>query len=413
MSNFKLNCKQKSFQNEDHLFWFVVIDILFLPYFTFMSVSYSVPFVLIWMVLHYRHFLRGRENKWFIVLVFCMLTATVISLFYTQPLRFETAFSTTTKRLIQYMVCFGYYYFFKYYFNFKRINLEKVLFWFIVVVFIFSVLFLLFPQQYGEIKLVMHPADNHTRRYLEGSVNYRFNYLWTDPNNIAYLVDGILFWIWLNGDLSMVKKIVVTIFSGLIMLATASNGGLIIYVLVIGVLLLKYFLFLIKNAKVKISNIIIWSCFFILILIVFSSSDIVEYIQRELWDKLGNRWMYYLNSNDISGGRFTDLGETFKYLDPLLFFLGVGKEGFSSENGHIYWIGMYGMPAYISFMYIVFAKFKNVSWQKYIWIIPFFVAFTMNIAIGEFKWFAIYLMILAYSRYSVNMDVEERILTNE
>lgn len=403
------NKKLNSIKQDDLLFWFSVVDILFLPYFTFMSISYSVPFILVWLLLNYRELIRGRERKYFFIMLFCMVASTLISPFYTQPLRFETTFVTSLKRLVQYISCFGYYCFFRSYFKKNKVDIEKLLFWFVIYVFIFSILFLVMPQEYAEIKLMIHPADNHTRRYLAGSVYYRFNYLWTDPNNIAYLIDGIIFYIWLNSKMSMTKKILITVMGGSIMLTTASNGGLIIYGLVIAILLLRYITYLIKNAKMKLSNIVIW-CFFACVLIFcLSNENIRLYIQVELFDKLVDRLNYYLSSGNVSGGRGKDLETALEYINPLLLLVGVGKEGFSSENGHIYWIGMYGLPAYVCYMYIVFSNFRMVSWKKYIWILPFFVAFTMNIAIGEFKWFAIYLMILAYSRYSVDINAEERV----
>ena len=107
---------------------------------------------------------------------------------------------------------------------------------------------------------------------------------------------------------------------------------------------------------------------------------------------------FSINKNIMGGGRITDLQQSLKLFDPLFIILGSGKEGFSYEIGHIYWICMYGFLSYLIFMRIAFIKYRYQTWSEYMWIIPFFIAFTVNIAIGEFKWMSIFLMLLAFSR---------------
>lgn len=387
---------------EKTIFWFTIVDILFLPYFNKVSVSFSVPLIFAWMLLYNKELFSGREAKVFFFIVLFMIESILISFVYRRQLRLDTSISTTIKRSFQYFVCFGYYFYYRHVYRKCNIKIDKILFWFIIYVAIFVVFFLLFPRQYAEIKMLIHPADNHTRRFLSGSVYYRFNFLWTDPNNIAYLMCGLTAWFCLNVNVSFQRKIIITILSAIIVLASASNGGMLILVTVLTVLILSRAIQLPKQSKIKSTSIftVVFLLFIVYLLIRYTS--LYEIIQMKLVGKVRSRFLTYKTFSNFSGGRVDDIQESFKYLNPLLLFTGSGKEGFSIENGHLYWIGMYGFPCYLGFLYIAFAKMKGVVWRKYIWIFPFFVAFTVNIAIGEFKWLAIYFLLLAESRYALN-----------
>ena len=136
--------------------------------------------------------------------------------------------------------------------------------------------------------------------------------------------------------------------------------------------------------------------------IVIKKTNFYNLININYLSVYSERLSHYTNN---TGGRLEDLVYSFRFLNPIMLIMGTGNEGFATEIGHIYWIGRYGVPAYMMFMWLMFRKVSKQKWIDYIWIIPFFVGFTMNIAIGEYKWMAIYLMLLAYSRVS---SYEER-----
>ena len=136
--------------------------------------------------------------------------------------------------------------------------------------------------------------------------------------------------------------------------------------------------------------------FLFLILKLFGLSSFVE----TLVESVTTRFSKYGGTTNGLGGRVDDLIFGLSLFNPLFLFVGSGQEGFSAEIGHIYFVYMFGLVAYIFFMYLTFRKGKRQRWCDYVWVFPFFVAFTINIAIGEFKWFAIYLLLIAYARYS-------------
>lgn len=379
-------------------FWFVTIDLLFLPYFTLVSVSYSVPIVVLWMIKHARIERKDREIAVIVLVAVLMILSTAIALVYWGEVRFDTSFSTSVKRLIQYIICFGYYFFYKDFFKKAKVDMNRIILAFIVFVTCFVLFFLVNPQLYANIKISISPVDNHTRRYLANEVHYRFNYWWTDPNNIAYLVAGLSWWGLTRKENSLVYKFIMGVLSIFIVASTASNGGLIMTAAMAGFVFLRWLIGLFKKGRVKISSVNFVICATLLLLCVMKITNMLEYILDIFIAKIQMRFQYYSSTGNLSGGRIDDLMTSVKYLNPLFLLIGSGKEGFTNENGHLYWICMYGFPAYLGFLWLIFRKRKWQRWVDYVWILPFFVCFTMNIGIGEFKWLGIYFMFLAYSR---------------
>lgn len=386
-------------------FWFATIDLLFLPYFTLVSVSYSVPIIVIWMAMHINLKLNDRENMVAILIEVAMVFSTALSMIYTEELRFETTFFTSFKRLLQYIICFGYYFFYKTFFKKVKVNLNKILLSFVLFVTLFAIFFLANPQLYADIKFAINPADNHTKRYLADMVVYRFNYWWTDPNNIAYLIVGVLWWGVLRKEMGIFLKFLLSILSILIVTSTVSNGGLIMLITMFIFMFFKWLFTLIMNGRVKKQGVIFVISIAVFLLFIIKTTNMFEYLFELFIVKIQTRFQFYSSTRNLSGGRLNDVKLAMKYFNPLFLILGVGKEGFTTENGHLYWIGMYGFPAYIGVIWLMFRKLKKQNWIDYIWIIPFFACFTMNIGIGEFKWMAIFFMLLSYSRYGQGIEV--------
>lgn len=395
--------QNKKRQNEyfnNFCFWFITIDILFLPYLSFMAVSVSVAAVVIWVFFNIRNFSFDYERSLFAIMLILMAAGTIMSLLYTGTVRFETSIITAIKRFFQYAICFCSYFFYKDYFKSKRINLYKIIIAAVIFIAIFAFFYRLFPHEYATIKLALNPADNHTRRYLANMVNYRFNYLWTDPNNISYLIAGIVTWFLLQEKPKIITKAIILALSFFIAFCTISNGGLIILIAMLFLVFLYAFNALrINNWKVN-KNVLISIIIIVAVgIIIWNFSSFKDTIITKYISGFANRLgIYTSNPSNKMGGRLEDLKEGLRILNPITLIIGTGQEGIVTEIGHIYWIGMYGVPAYLIFLRLMFKKYSTQSWKSYLWIIPFFVGFTMNIAIGEYKWMAIFLMLLAYSR---------------
>lgn len=381
-------------------FWFAVIDIFFLPYFKWVSVSFSVPLVFMWLMLNWNWILKKSEGAVLSIIVLAMIGSIIISVLYPFDLKWDTSLSTTIKRSIQYFMCMGYFLFFADYFKKYKVNINKILVVFLICLAVFALLYHVFPYEYATLKLNIYPADAHTRRYLNNEIGYRFNYILVDPNNVAYMTDGVLAWLLLNDKMETVNKIIMVLIGSFVVLSTQSGGG----ILSLAAVIMLYFLSRIDYKKwtisIRVETLVALLLFAVLTIILLSRENVIGYINKHLLDSIQARLSYYgtFKNMDISGGRFKDFFGALKYLNPIMIAIGAGKEGISSESGHLYFIGLYGFPAYVAFLWFTFRIKKCHLKGDFIWMLPFFIGFTMNIAIGEFKWLAIYYLLLAKSR---------------
>ena len=211
-------------------------------------------------------------------------------------------------------------------------------------------------------------------------------------------------WYLLQKKPKYITKLVVLLLSFFIAFCTVSNGGLIVMLTMLGILVLKWLEVLgVNRGTIKRDTAIFFALFIMTFIVVWCTTSIGSVIyDKYIVNYLGRLESYSGSLSGATGGRLSDLITGLTTISPLALFIGTGQEGIVTEIGHIYWIGMYGVPAYLIFMWLMFKKNVNRNISDYVWIIPFFVAFTMNIAVGEFKWMAIYLMLLAYYRNSGN-----------
>ena len=83
-------------------------------------------------------------------------------------------------------------------------------------------------------------------------------------------------------------------------------------------------------------------------------------------------------------------------------YLLIGKGGvtlvdgvsYAPHNGHLYLILNYGFIAYFIFMYLVFRKRAGQTLETYIWILPIFIGFSINVMLGEIKLMGVVMLLL-------------------
>lgn len=397
--------RQKTNRIDKICFYIILIDIFFIPLFPLFSVSMSLPVLLYW------YFIRGkktrfiREQKYFGIVIVLMLISTLFSLFGFEGSSYQTTFSTSIKRFFQYLFSFWYYFFFVYYFIKNPININKLVFYGIVYIGLFALLYFFSTDVFIRVKQILCPFDPQVARWLNHELPvYRFNFLWADPNNVAYAATSLSLFYIVEERQAIVRKYLVLLSLLLILLCTMSIGG-------IGVAAgLIPLIFLFSDSFRRDKKHLIISIFVLLLVVAF----IIYYYGffYELVEKgiLARREIYDSNGSDGAGGRGGDFLRGLGRMNPLFLFVGSGQEGFVTEIGHLYLICMYGFPVYVYFMYILFKKRHHQTLFEYLTIIPVFIGFTMNIAIIEQKFLLITLLISAYySAKSYNNSKNENL----
>lgn len=207
-------------------FYIFIVDIFFLPLFPYFSVSLSLPFMLYWFLKRGCRVKVFREYKYFPLIVVLMFISTLISVVYPVETSYGTTFITTFKRLVQFVTSFWYFFFFKYYFETYRVSINKVYFYSIIYIVIFAFFYFLNREAYASIKILVNPVDNHTRRALGHEIIYRFNFLWADPNNVAYAVGTLLLTFLSEEQEKYFSKMLAVVLVIFILFCTMSIGGL-------------------------------------------------------------------------------------------------------------------------------------------------------------------------------------------
>lgn len=382
----------------DHFcFWSILLDIFFLPYFSLVSVSYSLPVIVVWYLLRGRKTHACPEYRLFPIVALFMTVCSIMCLLYTGEVLYETTFQTSVKRLLQFLSSFWYFFFLRYYFKTKKTKICNVVFWAIVYMTLLAALYYIFPSQYATIKAVINPADNHTRRWLTGRYisEYRFNFLWSDPNNVGYMaVSLFLFYISEKRE-DVFKKYAAFFMLVFILFCTMSIGSMLITIFTIS-LYLTSILWTKRsiNARKVGRNVLILT--FVALAVFALSGYISMFFDSNIVMSFMHRISIYASSNNVTGGRLNDFERSLTMMNPLFAIIGSGKEGFSAENGHIYLICMYGFPVYCYFMYVLFSKRNGLPLSMWLVILPMFVGFTANIAIIEQKFLLILLCMQAY-----------------
>lgn len=377
----------------------VVIDILLLPYFNLLVMPMSCIIILFWIFFHKQEILSDSEVKWILLCMSLMLISTIFGCVINSE---YGIIGDNIKRLIQYYFAFGYYFFFKYMFNEKKINLKILLWCFIIFVLTLGIIYQINISAFVNITSIWNKGNAYNSamvsNVLFGYTN-RYNFIWTDANNIAYALTGVIMFLLIYFKTSVIEKIALFVINIYILVLCMSSGGwigwgiswiiYIVYAILSRTLISRY----ITKKQLAFSFIGIIAIILALYSGVFSSfanSDIVSAAVDRFQNNEESRtqiWLRILRGDSI-----------FKY-----FLLGKGSEiivngiNRATHSGHLYWIYAYGFVSYVILIKKMFwPGIRNI--KGFIPLISFFLCFTMNTMVGEQKLFIILIMIICYVR---------------
>lgn len=390
-----------------YIFYAVVIDTLFLPYFWLISVPLSLPLIFYWAFKNFSIIKNSKYYQLSLMLVISMVFGGFMGAFRDSALIYDNIKLTLSFTYI--IICSI---FFDDLLKKHEIRLDKIFFLFFLFVLFIGSLYLFDKQVYLSAVQIWNSRSGGTfasiYEYLEG---YRFAFIWTDPNNIAYMISTIYFFSLIYFNFGYSKNLLLLAIVLLTLIISMSRGGILafsittILFLIISFGRIKKFDTKTKNKNYNISKFLIFCT--LLSLIIFIYGDIFnsivnsEIIQESLErlssddDTRLNAWQSYIST--LAEGQFL-----------LNIFTGygagsiIGEKSISPHNGHILWILNYGLISYIAFLFFFFRINLSSGIKYYIWCLPFFIGFTLNVMIGELKLTVTYLLMLSYSNALIN-----------
>ncbi|MDF2540683.1 MAG: hypothetical protein K0S47_401 [Herbinix sp.] len=384
------------------IFYLCIMDTLFLPYVWFVSIPYSMPLLYLWLIKRGKSIGIYKEYKPFLLLLVLMVVSTAVG-FVSAPQHLYH----NIVYLIQFTSMFLYYFVFRYYIDQYDFHVKNLLLVFLLFTVVLAIFFNVDKSIYHNIKLLWNQRSgisiNNT--IYEGYVGYRYSFVWMDANNIAYMMNALVLYLWCNEKTSLFTKVFSLISLLFILVSCMSNGGFLSFGVSAGLYLIAGIGSLLKanfhiKLRVKPEN------FFFLLLAVIALFYVVPKIPDYLETGVALESMERIRSNSGSS-RILIWQEVVNQVNFLNYiFVGtggvtlVGGKEFSPHNGHFYWIIGYGMIAYVIFMYIFFRKRVVTPLKQYLWIVPIFIGFTVNIMLGEIKMMGLVLLLIACSSSS-------------
>lgn len=369
----------------------ILFDIFFIPLFPLFSVSVSLPLLLYWFVKRGGRTSIVCEKKYFPLVVILMVFSTFFSILDFDGASYNTDVVTSAKRCIQYITSFMYYFFVAYFFMHYKRSITNVVFWGIIYITFYALLYTINQDVFIYLKRIICPFDPQVNRWLQNQLLvYRFNYLWADPNNVAYATTTMSLFYFIEEKKATIKKYLVLICLLYVLVCTMSIGGVCVAVVLLG------YLFVFTNSFRNNASAIVIGVIILSVSIRYVIYNL-DFFRQLIESGIGLRMdVYDVDGISGGGGRVADLINGLRKFNPLFLFVGSGKEGYVTEIGHIYVWYMYGLPVYIYFLYMLFRKRKRQSLKEWLIIIPMFVGFTVNIAIGEQKFLLLLLLFNAY-----------------
>lgn len=402
------NIEKRKFGFSNILPFIVIIDLFFLPYIRQLSCLPSMLILLVWYVFNFLKIKRDNE-------LYCIITTVVISAlslifcYFFQPASVSSDWSSGNispfSHSITYTIIFLFTYAYFVYFKTitpKELNaVEKALFVALMGFFAFAVLYIISPSLFFEIRPFWTLSGRITEATAEASGYYRFTGAFSDPNNAAAagLALGII--IFENSKNQPLIRYISIFASIIIVLATSSTAGIISLALY---LLFKFILYLPKQKRVRLEGVIIGIIFvlvLVLMILALFNTDVVQNAIERVSDNSGSAdtrfsvWIRLLKNKGI-----------FSYL---IFGFGnaitIDGHAVSPHNGHLYLLYSYGFIVYLIFMCIFFKKPKQMSWNDYLYIIPLFICFTVNVGLIDARYTFFMASLIAYSQIKANVSV--------
>jgi O-Antigen ligase len=359
-----------------------LFDLLFLPYFQFTIIPYSLPLLFVGSLL-----LNIRvKQDWYFFLFITMSIAVVLSSTISLYLPGHTDYRIdNVKRVFQLLTSFVYFFYFRWLTCQTSLKISPILMAFILWVFFLAVMFVIDPSSTNEFIRSIYGRLVISNEIVGKSL--RFSYIFTDPNTAGYflLIAASPFFVASENNKSFVLVLLLCSFMVLVM---QSKGALIAFAMMVLVSTIKSVRLRTNQRYVKLTIL------FVISLIVIGYSQNKPYVTNMIYFAI-NRLFGSADEYIRGGGRFEIWSMFYSNLMPLplgrgyvLIIDGVMRLPHSDLIRILY---SYGLIALVPALLFFFCRFVSLAPL----IAPALMAFLVNSLIDEQKILALFLSLLA------------------
>ena len=375
---------------DDLVYLICIIDIFFLPYIRLLSASLSMIILPFWFLFRSDRFKVTKEFKLFFVAFFFILLSTGLS-----AINYPLYVRSNLASFVILVYGFLYYFFFDYYFKKRPVSLVRPLMVYLTFAMFLATVYYANPSAYFWLRSVW-TMSGRIIEVQSSLMIHRFTSTFSDPNNAATVFIAIFAFLMFNNSLSLIQKVYVFAATGIVVFATMSSTGLVVFGGVLIFLALKAIRSL-PTRKIRPRSILALFVLFVVLVptlyrpfLDFVNSDIVQLALKRYSDNtMTSRtkiWMEMIKAESPVYSSIYGYGGTIILNDRV----------YRPHNGHLHLIYNYGMISYVVFMYIIFRIRRGTPFVKQFFMIPFLIGFTVNVGIIEPRFLNILVLLVAH-----------------
>jgi len=370
-----------------YIAYFALIDLLMLPYFPLLIMPYSLPIVLLALVVLGK--VKVRKFYFYsvvIVSLLMMLSVMTAILLGKAPEFLREDFL----RVLQFLTTFLYFFYF--YAVAKYLStrvIKRIMIVAVVYILLIAIGFLINPSFLVALRQHLYTATV----YRSGDIleHLRFTYIFSDPNTTGYFFLMLILFMLAYFKNTFVQSILLLASAVLVAILTQSVGAVVSLAVAAIFVLFKGFIRSNGRSIFKAVVLAIGLCIILLIFVHFTFPDIVLAVSRSF-----NMFMERVMANPIASRLWKYPYATSNFI-PFLWGQGytlLGPDGsiFRPHSDHIRLIYSYGVIVYAMF---ISCFFRKIFQDRYLFLFPAFMAFSVNTLIDEQKLFGLFLVLLA------------------
>lgn len=383
------------------VFWFVVIDNLFLPYFWLKCVSYSFPFVFLWRLRVNSSQLSYRKPVKIIGLL-GLISSVLGAVLYP-----EYAFDEFTIYLNILSALFSlqlFLYVRERSDDNMTMRINNLLSLFLIVVFLWAIVFFLDYSTYENIRHIFNSRIGESGIDVI-SMTIRYGYYWSDENNIGYMSIAVFLYLAVNDSVSVIRKYFFALFVAVIVIASMSSGS--VAALAVSYVLFIYYQFFSKSQEGQLSKV------FAITITLFVLYFGIDYLlSSDVYNAFSTRVEGKYDGNDTR----SEIYRSYIFNTEWWQFIFFGQGGRTMLNGHfksthnglLHLTLSFGMIAAYQYCKIYFFKARKQLFKYWSWRIPVFIGFMANIMITEDKIHIIMMLLLCFE--TTNLLIKRKIV---
>lgn len=380
--------------NKKNIILLTLIDLMFLPYLKPLPIKITMIVVPLYFFINIKKILDYEKSIYFIFSIFLMIISILVGfLFNHHNIPIATYLTDNFIIFVTMIIAIMLYFI-----VFQKESIDennhnkivKVIEVFMILNFVLAVIYWINPQNYFNLRVIWSYSGGVDFEHLTTN---RFTSIFGDPNNLSPIIILMFLYLFYFSDLSNFKKMIYLIMLVYSTIASLSNTGSVILLFTIGMVLIHS---LVKKGLHKNFKPYLYIAITISLVTIFYKYNLFSF-ETILNNFLGRANNY---GDDISGLRFKRWSDYISNKNIMLnTFIGFGgniKDGkfMKPHNGNLLLIYHFGFIFYIYFITLFF-KNNKVNFKHIISFLVFFIIFTMNTLVFDFRAMILSIFMLA------------------